>query len=115
MFQQTQKTKEREKIKLLRTSRKVVLVIGMLCFLSTVTGVTLQLHLLSHQHNDRHGHEDCDICKNFFAANQKFVLSSYTIMAFFEHFARDTQYSRPTIPGLFRLKAFNPRPPPFTS
>jgi hypothetical protein len=115
MFQPTKKTKERDKIKLLRAARKAVLVVGMLCFLSTVTGITLQLHLLCHEHNDLHANDDCDICKNFFAANQKFVLGSYTITAFFEHFARNTQYSKPTIPGLFRLEAFNPRPPPFAS
>jgi membrane-anchored glycerophosphoryl diester phosphodiesterase (GDPDase) len=115
MFNQMQKTKEQKKNELLGTVRKVVLVVGMLCFLSTVTGVTLQLHLLSHEHNKQHDHEDCDICKNFFAVNQKFILNSYTTMVFFEHFARNTQYSKPTIPGLFRLEAFNPRPPPFAS
>jgi len=115
MFQKRQKTKERGKIKLLGAARKVVLVVGMLCFLSTVTGVTLQLHLLSYEHSDRHDHENCDICKQFFAIHYKFILNSYTIITCFEHFARNTQYSRPIIPGLFCLKAYNPRPPPFAS
>ena len=115
MFQKSQKTKEQEKIKLHFAVRKVVLVIGLLCFLSTVTGVTLQLHLLTCEHNDRHDPEDCDICKQFFAANNTFILDSYTIITYFEDFTRDIQHSRPAIPGLFCLQHFNPRPPPFAS
>ena len=79
MFQQTQKTKEQGKIKLIGAVRKVFLVIGMLCFLSTFTGITLHLHLLSCEHSDRHIHEDCDICKQIFSVNHKLFHKSYTI------------------------------------
>jgi hypothetical protein len=99
-------------MKLPDAARQVVLAIGLLCYLSAITGITLQLHLLCYEHSDEHDHEDCDICKHFFASNHKFVPNSYTIFTCFEHLTLSTQYSSPTIPGLFFLRTFNPRPPP---
>jgi hypothetical protein len=99
-------------MKLLGAARKVILVIGLLCFFSAITGITLQIHLLCHEHNDQHDHNNCDFCKLFFASNHRFFHDSYTVITSFEHFILNIQYSSSTAPGLFFLKVFNPRPPP---
>ena len=45
---------------MIHLDRKAVLISMTICFVAMVTGVSLQLHLLSHEHSQEHNYERTD-------------------------------------------------------
>lgn len=104
--------KEKIRKRLNRIARTAVLVIGMTCFISMATGVTLQLHLLSYEHPEEHDHENCPICASLLIHSNKFIQYPDIQIQYF-----DSLEPNPFYPACTRLvtnyfKAFDPRPPP---
>jgi len=115
MFYRTQQQKERIRKQLLGVTRKIVLVIGTACFISMATGVTLQLHLLSCAHPDKHDHDNCPICANLLIHSNKFLQYPEIQVIYYDYFVSGTVHpAHASIPKNY-LTAFNPRPPPLAS
>lgn len=99
-------------MKLVSVARKVLLVIGMICFVSMVTGATLQLHLTSCRHAEKHDYESCKICTSLLVESHKYLHNLEAQVVCFEYFKSDPIHLFHTILQLIQLKAFGPRPPP---
>ena len=99
-------------MKLVSVARKVILVIGTICFISMVTGVTLQLHLKICKHAEKHDYESCKICTSLLVESPKFLRSLETQVVCTEYIISDPIHPFYSILQPIQLKAFDPRPPP---
>jgi hypothetical protein len=113
MFYQTRQHKGRKRKKLIGVVRKAVLIIGTICFISMAAGATLQLHLLTCEHPDKHNRDTCPICANLLFHSNKFLQYPQIQIIYFDYF--ESESSHPAYSSLQAsfLEAFNPRPPPF--
>ena len=106
---------ERIRKRLLAVTRTAVLVVGTACFISMATGVTLQLHLLSCEHPEKHDHDDCPICTSLLIHSNKFMQYPDIQVTHFDSLETNPFYPASTRLATNYLTAFNPRPPPFAS
>ena len=95
-----------------RLDRKAVLICMTTCFVAMVTGVSLQLHLLSHEHSQEHDFDDCSICRQLLITHGKFV----PVLQLRLPDIIQNSDSFEIVPELyvtaFHCKPFNARPPP---
>jgi hypothetical protein len=97
---------------LLYKTRKAVLTIMTISFLALVTELTLELHLLSHEHTDNHNSSQCPICQQLLTTQNKFAIE---IQAFNQDIKLIEEYIESSLqtPVIsFRHEPFGPRPPP---
>lgn len=55
------------------SARNCILVIATVSFVTTVTGVSLQLHLLGRDHQGEHDLRNCFLCQHFIGGCAKFT------------------------------------------
>ena len=95
-----------------RLTRKVGFVLTAIFFVALVTGLSLYLHLLSHEHPEEHDSEHCPICQQLLIKPGKFItvpesdLSDFTLLE-----GQLTFYSQ-SYTKAFHFDPFRPRPPP---
>jgi hypothetical protein len=97
---------------LLRLALKVVCVYSMVCFVAMVTGVSLHLHFLSHEHPEEHDSEHCSVCQQLLIVPGKFIVESETSL-FDSILQRDiVEFQSQSDVIAFHFDPFGPRPPP---
>lgn len=96
---------------MIRSARKCVLMLVAACFVSMTSGVTLQLHLLGHEHPHKHDSENCPICQQLIVSGKYIAGPELQLedIAQFEYF---TYFCCRSYITIFNPKSFSPRPPP---
>ena len=92
--------------------RKTVLICITVCFVAMVTGVSLQLHLLSHEHSREHDIDSCSICRQLLIAHGKFALEQELTLDIGDQFERDVHFHSTICVKRFHCQPSDPRPPP---
>jgi len=76
------------------------------------TGLSLRLHLLSHEHSQKHDFDDCSICRQLLISPKKFATEPQTSLP-------DTEFQKDTLEFVLHFhvatidcKPFDSRPPP---
>jgi len=87
----------------------------MICFLATVTGLTLKLHLSSIEHPEKHNSEHCQICQQLLTAPEKFNPVPELVIDNSNQFQHYVEFRLSIYVKQFYLQSFNPRPPPYIS
>ena len=83
-----------------------------ICFVAMVTGVTLQLHLLSHEHSHEHDFDNCSICQQLLASPDKFISELQTTLLDKELYKESIEFVLQLNVTAFQSKSFDARPPP---
>lgn len=95
-----------------RFARRAVLTIAIACFVAMVTGITLHLHLLSHQHPGEHDAEHCSICQQLLIAPGKFITEPELVLLDY-NLQKDTiEFQSQSYVIALQHEPFGPRPPP---
>jgi len=82
------------------------------CFAAMVTGVTLQLHLLSHKHTHEHDFGDCSICWQLLVSPCKFISELQTGLLDKELYKESIEFILQLNVTAFHCKSFDARSPP---
>ena len=98
---------------MIRLDRKTVLISMTICFMSMFTGVSLQLHLLSHEHSLEHDFDDCSICRQLLISPEKFAAEPLTNLPDIEQHKDTFEFVPEFNITAFHSKPFNARPPPY--
>jgi hypothetical protein len=77
-----------------------------------VTGVSLQLHLLSHEHQHEHDFDDCSICRQLLMSPEKFAAEPQIILPDKELYKESLEFVLQFYVTAFHCKSINARPPP---
>jgi len=77
-----------------------------------VTGISLQLHLLSHEHSREHDSDECPICRQLLIAPAKFLPELETSQPDTEQHKEDFEFVSEFYMTAFHHKSFTARPPP---
>jgi hypothetical protein len=93
-------------------ARKVALILMTICFIAMVTGVSLQLHLLSHGHSHKHDFDDCSICRQLLVSPEKFAAEPQNNLPNTEPYKESVKFVPEFYLTAFDCKPFNARPPP---
>jgi len=96
----------------LHLARKAVLGFVVVCFVARVTGVSLHLHILSHEHPEEHDAEHCPICQQLLIAPGKFMTEPELSLADLNRQKGTVEYPSQSCVITFRFEPFGPRPPP---
>jgi len=83
-----------------------------ICFVAMVTGISLQLHLLSHEHSHEHDFDDCSICRQLLVSSKKFAAEPQIILPDKELYKESFEFLPKFNIIVFHCKPFNARPPP---
>jgi len=83
-----------------------------ICFAATVTGISLQLHLLSHEHRHGHDFDDCSICRQLLISPEKFAAEPHTSLPDTEQHKGSFEFIPQFNITAFHCRPFNARPPP---
>lgn len=94
-----------------RLARKCVLVLVTVSFLVMVTGLMLQLHLMSCEHPHKHDSDNCSICQQF-AALGKFSCRPQLTLDNAHLFEFDIELCPEILYVSSQSKPFDARPPP---
>ena len=97
---------------MLRLALKAVSVYSMVCFVAMVTGVSLHLHFLSHEHPEEHDAEHCSVCQRLLIVRGKFVAESETSLPDFILQKGNVEFHSQSYVIAFHFEPFGPRPPP---
>ncbi len=92
--------------------RKVVLIFITGCFVAMVTGVSLQLHLLSHKHAEEHDFDDCSICRQLLVTHGKFTPVPQLCLPGIDQHKDSVEFVPEFYITAFHYNPFNARPPP---
>ena len=83
-----------------------------ICFMAMVTGISLQLHLLSHEHSHEHDFDDCSICRQLLVSPEKFAAEPQIILPDRELYKESLEFVLQFYVTTFHCKSINARPPP---
>lgn len=97
---------------LARLDRKAVLICITVCFVAMVTGVSMQLHLLSHEHSREHDFDDCSICRQLLVTHGKFAPEPKLCLPDTDRNRDSFEFVPEFYITAFHCKSFNARPPP---
>jgi len=106
-------SRDSEAESLVRSLRNWLLLAASVTFVAMVTGLTLQLHLLSLDNPDSHNSNRCAVCQQLLIAPHKFVPQPEPQIDFRTVLPVSTKPYPRTYFGRFFPASFNPRPPPF--
>ena len=95
-----------------RLARKAVLAFATVSFVAMVTSVSLQLHLLSHNHPEEHDAEHCSICQQLLIAPGKFITGPESTLLDFNLQGEHVEFQSQSYVIAFHFEPFGPRPPP---
>lgn len=98
-----------------RLYRKTVLICITICFVAMVTGLSLQLHLLSESHPEKHDSERCSLCQQLLLVTGKFVLEPELALETSGRIECHIKLNPNICVKQFHHQQFNPRPPPTAS
>ena len=93
-------------------ARKSVLMVATISFAATVTGVSLQLHLLSYDHEQEHDPDKCSVCQHFLNAPGKFIQKPESGLPAADPVKNDTGFSLYICITTLHHNPSNPRAPP---
>jgi len=94
-------------------ARMIVLILLAICFMSMVTGLSLQLHLLSHEHSHEHDFNDCSTCRQLLVSPEKLATGPQIILPNKELCKESIEFIPQFSVTTFHYKSINARPPPF--
>lgn len=83
-----------------------------ICFMSMVTGVSMQLHLLIIEHPQKHDAEHCSVCQQLLLAPGKFMAEPPSILPEFNPQEDTVEFQSQSCTIAFHFEPFRPRPPP---
>jgi len=92
--------------------RQVVLIFITICFVALVTGASLQLHLLSEVHPEKHDSEHCSLCQQLLLAPGKFILEPELAVETGSQIECYIKSHSTIYIKQFHYQQFDPRPPP---
>ena len=92
--------------------RKAVLICITVCFVAMVTGVSLQLHLLGHEHPEEHDSEHCSVCQQLLITPGKFIMEPVSNLPDTGFHAYNVEFQSQSYVIAFHFEPFDPRPPP---
>ncbi len=93
-------------------ARKVTLILTTVCFTALVAGLTLQLHLLSHEHSQEHDFDNCSICRQLLITHGKFATEPQLCLPDIDRNKDSFEFVPEFYITAFHYKPFNARPPP---
>jgi len=93
-------------------ARKSVLVLMAVSFVAMVTGITLQLHLLSQDHQHEHDSDECSVCQHFLTAPGKFTQGPESQLPGADSLRSCAELPLHTCITAFHRTPFSPRAPP---
>lgn len=93
-------------------ARKGVLIITTVGFAAMVTGLSFQLHLLSHDHHDEHDSDECSVCRHFLTAPGKFMQEPKSELPGLSLLESKAEFPLHVCVNAFHHNPFNPRGPP---
>ena len=93
-------------------ARKTVLVLMAVSFAAMVTGITIQLHLLSQNHLPDHDSDKCPICKQLLIIAGKFIVEPETDVHYSNPLGSDIVFHSQFFVLPLQFEPFTPRPPP---
>ena len=96
----------------LRLARKAALGFVMACFVARVAGVSLHLHILSHEHPEEHDAKHCPICQQLLIMPGKFITEPELSLPDSNRQKGTVEYPSQSCVITFRFEPFGPRPPP---
>jgi hypothetical protein len=76
------------------------------------TGLSLQLHLLSEEHPEKHDSEHCSLCQQLLIAFGKFMAEPPSILPEFNPQENNVEFQSQSCIITFHFEPFGPRPPP---
>ena len=95
-----------------RLDRQAVLICITVCFVAMVTGILLQLHLLSDTHPEEHDSKHCSVCQQLLLAPGKFVPEPELTVEMGGQIKCYVNFHSAICIKQFHHQQFNPRPPP---
>jgi len=93
-------------------ARKVVLILMTIYFAAMATGISLQLHLLSHKQSHQHDFDDCSICRHLLVSTEKFAAEPQTCLPDQELYKEIFEIVPQFFVAAFHCRSFDARPPP---
>jgi len=93
--------------------RRNALILATVSFVAMVTGVSLQLHLLSQDHSGAHDFDHCSICQQLLTAPGKFIREPESRLPETDLFENDAVFPLHVHVIAFHHNPFGPRSPPF--
>jgi len=97
----------------IQITQKVTLIIMTISFVALATGLTLYLHLLSHEHPVSHSSSQCSICQQILTTQNKIALEQQFNILDTDSFQDEIEFSLQPLVAPFRYEPFGPRPPPY--
>ena len=95
-----------------RLYQKTVLICVTVCFAAMATGLSLQLHLLSEEHPEKHDSEHCSLCQQLLLSPGKFVLESELTFEISSQIEYCIDFHNNICIKQSHYQQFDPRPPP---
>jgi hypothetical protein len=95
-----------------RLARKVGFVLTTIFFVALVTGFSLYLHLLSHEHPEEHDAEHCSICQQLLIKPGKYITGPESHLPDFNRLIGQLTFYSQSYTKDFHFDSFRPRPPP---
>ena len=95
-----------------RPNRKAVLICMIICFVAMVTGVSLQLHLLSDTYPEEHDSEHCSVCRQLLLTPGKFLQEPQLCLPDTDRNNDSFEFVPEFYITAFHCKPLNARPPP---
>lgn len=81
-------------------------------FVAMVTGVSLHLHLLGHDHQDKHDLDNCSVCQQLLVTPGKFITEPESSLPDYNPQKDNIQLQTQPYVIAFHFEPFRPRPPP---
>lgn len=94
-----------------RLARKYVFALAAVSFVAMTTGLTMQLHLLSHEHSQENESDNCSVCRKLIAPS-KFAAVPELKLDDVEQFEYCVGFRTHSYVTISCPESFNPRPPP---
>ncbi|MBN2314216.1 MAG: hypothetical protein JXM79_09820 [Sedimentisphaerales bacterium] len=95
-----------------RVARKVGLILMTSFFVALVTGLSLYLHLLNHEHPEDHDAAHCPICQRLLIKPGKFITEPESHLPDFNRLEGQIAFYTQSYTQTFHFDSFRPRPPP---
>ena len=93
-------------------ARKGVLLLATVSFMTMATGASLQLHLLTHDHQQEHDSDKCSVCQHFLTTPGKFTQEPKCELPGANLLKRDAEFPLHICITTFHHNPFSPRAPP---
>lgn len=95
-----------------RLARKVGFILTTIFFVVMVTGISLYVHLMSHEHPEEHDPAHCPICKQLLIKPGKFITEPESHLPDFNRLEGHIKFNFQSYTKDFHFDSFHPRPPP---